>query len=54
MLLLSQGVFNYNQMYIYEMVHTKEQFDLIRALDYNIKPNFSELRGKNYPYFVHV
>ena len=46
MLLLNQSVSNYNQIYIYGIVHNQEQFDLIRAFDYNPTPNFTELQGK--------
>ena len=43
MFLLSQSVLNYNQMFIYEMVHNYEQFDLKGVFDYNPTLSFTEL-----------
>ena len=34
---------------MYEMGHNQEQFDLIRAFDYNPPHNFTKLREKNDP-----
>ena len=51
MLLLSQSALNENQMYKHEMVHNKEQFDLIRAFDYNPTPTLRNY-AKNTPLIV--